>query len=535
MRALYKKSQNLGSAYLRNERGNVAMIFAFSVIPLLLTGGIAIDYARDAMIRGRLTAVADAAVLTATTPAMLQQSSSVAQAAATKMFAAQAALINGLTYDSTKLTVTITDTSGANGIVRKANVTYAATVNNIFGKLEKQQQTGFTVASTSTISSAPNINFYLMLDSSASMLIPATTAGISTMYSKTGCSLACHESDFKDPENTVQYSGWGTIDTYTYAKNAGVTLRIDNVRTAAQSLVTTAQSTMATYNANAQAGVALTYQMAAYTFDEHLTKLLSLTPTTSANTSTMQSAISTIAPPLMADNSFLPVGGSYTYPTGTGAGSYTTVTSIPTSQSVTYGITRSGDKALKTSPSVTDCSGKTAKSTTVTATNTGLCNDDAGTNFALALYGMNNNMPNPGNGTSLGSDTPQEVLMIVTDGVDDVSLYNSSYCKTSYNWSYTNKYGTFNRCQQPVNTALCSTIKARGIRIAVLYTTYFPITNNYWYNATVDPFISQVPTNLKACASSDQLYTEVSTDGDITAALKQLFINAVQSAPHLIQ
>jgi Flp pilus assembly protein TadG len=514
MRALYKKSQNLGSAYLRNERGNVAMIFAFSVIPLLLTGGIAIDYARDAMIRGRLTAVADAAVLTATTPAMLQQSSSVAQAAATKMFAAQAALINGLTYDSTKLTVTITDTAGANGIVRKANVTYAATVNNIFGKLENQQQTGFTVASTSTISSAPNINFYLMLDSSPSMEIPATTAGINAMVKNTGCALACHESDFQDSENTVQYPGWGTIDSYTYAKNAGITLRIDNVRTAAQSLVTTAQNTMTTYNASAQSGVTLTYQMAAYTFDEHLTKLLSLTPTTSANASTMQSAISTIAPPLMADNGYLPVGGSYTYPTGTGAGSYTTIASIPQSATTNYKSVTSGKKTTKYY---------------------GLSNDDAGTNFALALYGMNKNMPNPGNGTSLGSDTPQEVLMIVTDGVDDVSLYNSSSCSTSYNWSYTNSYGSFTRCQQPVNTALCTTIKARGIRIAVLYTTYFPVTSNSWYNSTVAPFISQVPTNLKACASSDQLYAEVSTDGDITAALNQLFINAVQSAPHLIQ
>lgn len=533
--ALNKKSNSPLTGFLRDERGNVAMIFGLSIIPLVLAGGVAIDYARDAMIRGRLAAIADAAALAATTPAMVSQPSTTAQAAAKSMFAAQAALITGLTYDPTKLTVTVTDSTAANGNSRSANVVYAGAVNNIFGTLEHQAQTGFTVSSTANISSAPNINFYLMLDSSTSMLLPATSAGITTMTSKVGCALACHEADFSDPENTVHYTGWGTMDSYTYAENNGITLRIDNVRTAAQSLVTTAQNTMATYNATASAANQITYQMAAYTFGDSLTKLVGLTPTTSSNASTLKSDIATIAPPLMADNSFLPVGGAYTYPTGTGAGSYTTVTSIPTSASVTYGITRSGDKALKPSPSITDCTGKTATSTTVTATNKGLCNDDAGTNFALALYGMNSAMPNPGNGTNQGGDTPQEVLMIVTDGVDDVSLYKSTSCSTSYYWSYTNNYGTYYRCQQPVNTALCSTIKARGIRIAVLYTTYFPVTSNSWYTSTVAPFISQVPTNLQGCASSASLYAEVSTGGDITAALNQLFINAVQSAAHVIQ
>lgn len=499
---------------LHDERGNITMIFAFSIIPLLLAAGMAVDYTRDSMIRGRLTAVADAAALAATTPAMMQQPPATAKQAATNMFAAQAALINGLTYDTTKLTVTVNDTAGANGISRQASVSYAATVNNIFGKLESQAQTSFTVASAATISSAPSINFYLMLDSSASMLLPATTAGINTMTTKVGCALACHEADFKDSENTVQYTGWGTIDSYTYAENNGITLRIDNVRQAAQSLVTTAQNTMSTFNATAASGNQITYQMAAYTFGDHLTKLIDLTPTTSGNASTMKSAISTIAPPLMADNSYLPVGGAYTYPTGTGAGSYTTIASVPQSASSNY-------------KSVT--SGKT------TTKYYGLLNDDAGTNFALALYGMNNAMPTPGNGTNQAGDSPQEVLMIVTDGVDDVSLYNSTSCSTSYNWGYSNSYGSFYRCQQPVNTALCSTIKKRGIRIAVLYTTYFPVTNNNWYNTTVAPFISQVPGNLQGCASSSTLYAEVSTDGDITAALSQLFINAVQSAPHLIQ
>lgn len=478
-----KERKDLMRSFAADRRGNVTMIFAFSIIPLLLAGGMAIDYARDAMIRGRLTAVADAAALAATTPAMLGQSATVAQTAATNMFTAQAALVNGANFDAKNLTVTVADTSASNGISRNVTVTYVASVNNFFGALEHTPQTGFTVTSAANVSTAPNINFYLLLDSSPSMEIPATTAGINAMVTNTGCALACHETDFKDSENTVHYPGWGTIDSYTYAENNGITLRIDNVRTAAQSLVTTANNLM---TANQ------TFQMAAYTFSDGVTKLLDLAPTTTANVSSMKAAIATITPPLMSDNGSLAKGANYTYPSSSSA--YKTVT--------------------------------------LTASTS---NDDAGTNFNYAMTNLNTIMPTPGNGTSKTGDTPQEVLMIVTDGVDDVSLYKNSSCATSQNWSYSNSYGSFYRCEQPVNTALCSTIKARGIRIAVLYTTYFPVTSNNWYNQTVAPFISQVASNLQGCASSSNLYAEVSTDGDITAAINQLFMNAVSTAPHLIQ
>jgi hypothetical protein len=460
------------------------MIFAFSIVPLLLIGGMAIDYARDATVRGRLVAVADAAVLAAITPAMMTQSSTVAHDAAVSMFAAQAALINGVNYNAQNLTVTVTDTSGANGISRNVSVAYAASVNNFFGALEHVPQTALNVTSVANISSAPNINFYLMLDSSPSMEIPATTAGITTMVNNTGCALACHETNFKDGEYTKQYTGWGTIDSYTYAKNAQITLRIDNVRDAAQSLVTTANTMMTTNQS--------TYQMAAYTFSDGVKNILTMAPTTSANIPTMQTAFTAITPPLMSDNGTLASGATYTYPTS--SSNYSTVTLAANTQ-----------------------------------------NDDAGTNFNYALTTLNNAMPTPGQGSNRTGDTPQEVLMIVTDGVDDVSLYNSSYCSTSQVWSYSNSYGNFSRCQQPVNTALCSTIKARGIRIAVLYTTYYPLTSNGWYNSTVAPFINQVASNLQDCASSSSLFYQVSTDGDITAAMRQLFINAITTAPHITQ
>src|SRR5580693_1988051 len=81
---------------LRNRRGNVAMMYALVAPILLFGGGAAIDYGRTAQIRTKLNAAADAAALAALTPAMLQQSATVAQSAAASMFNGLAAGISGL-------------------------------------------------------------------------------------------------------------------------------------------------------------------------------------------------------------------------------------------------------------------------------------------------------------------------------------------------------------------------------------------------------------------------------------------------------
>ena len=470
--------------FLAARRGNVTIIVAFGAIPLFVAAGVALDYAIADKVRTELGAIADAAALSATTPAMMTQSASNAQAAATTMFAAQAALIKGFNYNATNLTVTVTDsTSGTK--TRNVSVVYSAQVANMFGGLFRQNYTNFTIVSKASLSNSPNIDFYLLLDNSPSMELPATTAGINTMVSVTGCALACHETDYQDSELS-RYPGWGVIDSYAYAKNNGVTLRIDNVRAAAQSLATTAQSVMAANNAS--------YRLGAYAFNYNVTKMQSLVPITPGTVNVISKSIGAMTPPLMAANGVLAGGQPYTY---------------PTSNSTYQTVNLSAGHTLES--------------------------NDAMTDFSMAMTQMNGAIPDPGAGTNAASDKPQAVLMIVTDGVDDANNYSSSQCNTSYNWSYSNSYGSFYRCQQPIDPSVCTTIKNRGIRIAVLYTTYFPVTSNGWYNSTVAPFISQVPTNLQSCASSPELYFEVSTDGDITAAMNTLFLNAVSTAPHLTQ
>jgi Flp pilus assembly protein TadG len=135
-------------------------------------------------------------------------------------------------------------------------------------------------------------------------------------------------------------------------------------------------------------------------------------------------------------------------------------------------------------------------------------NNDAITNYDNAMSSINGIMPNPGSGVS--GDKPQEVLFFVTDGVED-EMVNGA------------------RQQSLMDPSWCTIIKNRGIRIAVLYTTYLPLPTNAWYNTYIAPFQSEIGPTLQSCASPG-LYFEVNTNQDISAAMGALFQQALQSA-----
>jgi hypothetical protein len=99
------------------------------------------------------------------------------------------------------------------------------------------------------------------------------------------------------------------------------------------------------------------------------------------------------------------------------------------------------------------------------------------------------------------------------------------------------------------NGVNCAAVKARGIRIAVLYTQYIPMTApTDWYETNVVPTLpSGLPPVLATTApstpvgtdpmalaaqqcASPGLYYEVTTNGDISTALNTLFQEAVTTA-----
>jgi hypothetical protein len=97
----------------------------------------------------------------------------------------------------------------------------------------------------------------------------------------------------------------------------------------------------------------------------------------------------------------------------------------------------------------------------------------------------------------------------------------------------------------------CTQIKAKGIKIAILYTQYLPesLVGDSWSQSNIAPFLpsppspypagnsgnsDQVLTALQSCASPGTngapLVQTVTADDDITTALQQLFSTALQAA-----
>lgn len=541
--------------FTADRRGNVAMTFAIAAIPILFAVGAAIDYTSATRRKAKLDAIADAVALSTVTlsgnpPAYSPVpgeglDSTDAQTRANQMFISLASAVPGVTNFNP--TVTVTDGTTSSQPPRSTTVQYTAQSSDAFGRIIGM--TSIPIGNMSSggakaqVSIAPNINFYILADSSPSMAIPATATGISTMYTATstgtggggdnenGCSFACHESDYTKwvlpgsascigvVSKTGSYttgSGWnqqthsftyyapgtstnpGYVDDYTYAECvSGLTLRIDNLRTAIQQLGIYAPTV--SQGTSSQTGTGATYQMGIATFDTDWT-----------------------ASPCQSGNSPLH------YITGLTSGTpqYLAIQSMSTASSDAANIQML--QAFNNSY----LSGTNQTSSTTPNQYQQTCSwDDGGTALNAAMTSMNSLMPTPGNGTNLSGDTPQEVLMLITDGVNDT--YSSSG----------------GRSISTINTANCTAIKQRTsaaglpIQIAVLYLNYSPLPSNGFYTSNVQPIdnnTSPVPTPniataLQACASSPNLYSEVTDDADITAALEALFTKAANQAAHLTE
>jgi Flp pilus assembly protein TadG len=154
-------------------------------------------------------------------------------------------------------------------------------------------------------------------------------------------------------------------------------------------------------------------------------------------------------------------------------------------------------------------------------------NNDEDSDLDGGLSKVNTGMPSPGNGSNNAGDTPQEVLFIVSDGVVDQNINSNGNC------------GSSTRTCAAINTLVdnCTAIKNRGIRIAFLYTTYYPLPTNGFYTSYIQP--AQFPQGLngpdqiaaaaKSCASPG-LFFQVDTGGNISDALQTLFLRAVSTA-----
>jgi Flp pilus assembly protein TadG len=470
--------------FVGDRKANVAVIFAIMMVPTIYLLGMAMDYTQALRKQNQLDAAADAAAVAAVRPQMLQQSDANAQATALAVFQSTANSLPGLTAVPTP-TITITDT----GLQRTITVSYNAKSVNNFPILLGSPAWPIKGSSTAQAASAPNMNWYLLMDDSPSMGIGATNSDIANLITFTApkyqpasssqnCGFACHETN-------IAKDG-GTQDNLAIARAKNITLRIDLVKNALNQLLTTWANCP-------QSGVSggvmqcmsalnnTTYKAALYTFDTGLNTLQTLTTPTTAGTQ-------------VNNISLMPV--YY--------------------QNCVF-------------------SGCSSSSTTNPTT-------DYGTDIAGALTSLNRIMPAPGLGSNSAGDTPQEVVFLVTDGVEDKIVSGASACPNA-------SLASSKRCQQPLDTTMCTTIKNRGIKIAILYTEYLQLiassttgiqTTDSWYMSWIDKYDEPAPDtgtialNLQACASPG-FYSHVQSGGDITGALTNLFIKVASSTASLTQ
>jgi Flp pilus assembly protein TadG len=140
------------------------------------------------------------------------------------------------------------------------------------------------------------------------------------------------------------------------------------------------------------------------------------------------------------------------------------------------------------------------------------------TNYEDALQKINAKIASTGAGTS--SADRQAIVFLVADGVGDAGKSN---CQK--------KLADGPRCMEPINTHFCEVLKTRGVKIAVLYTTYLPLESNSFYKSWIKPFQAEIPTKMKACAT-EGYYFEVTPSDGITEAMDMLFRKIV-STPRL--
>ena len=402
--------------FIQDRRANVAMMFGLMVVPMIFIVGMGIDYGTAARLKSKMNAAADAAVLAAVTPAMMTQTDAASKTAATNMFNALVTGLPRLIYNSSNgLTVTITDV----GLQRNVTVAYSAQSQNLFGGFLGSNTLAFAGSSTGAAATPPNINFYLLLDDSPSMAIAGTPADITTMVNNTsaqgGCAFACHEAN--PAGESPALGNPGGEDNYALARSLGVTLRADLLDQAVTDLTNQAYS--AAHNPSIP--VDPVYQMSINSFD-------------------------------VAFNQLVPLTGNFV------SAWATQLSSMQTNNTQTL-LVYDNNNACKST--TTKVNGKNVTN----PCGAGTANQDADTNYDAAMQGITALMPTPGNGTNKAGDTPQEILFIVTDGVEDELVSGSRQESTM---TGTKDY--------------CTPLKAKGIKIAILYTEYFPLPTNSWYN-----------------------------------------------------
>ena len=319
------------------RQGNVAIIFALSLVPLVGLVGLGMDYGVALTDKSKLDNAADAAALSAVSTAKAyvaanqSDSNLVADAiAAGNAQAPSVFMVNAGNIPFAAIpTPTITLTFQTSNQTFYSVVTYTTNVQNHFGQIFNRPTIPISGTSQANSQLPSYLDFYLLMDVSGSMGLPSTQSGQSTlMANNSGCQFACHFP--------------GQTSGYNYAINNNIQLRSGAVNSAVCGLLTLAASP----------SVPNQYRVGLYPF---VTNMATLSPL-STNFAALNLAATCSSNPPTALTSLLDTGTTQDYTgnnpsTGTGAGGTHFETTMPQMQT-TISSFGNGSSSAKSRPFV---------------------------------------------------------------------------------------------------------------------------------------------------------------------------------------
>ena len=540
-----------------NSSGNIAVIFALALLPILTAIGAATDYSTANRMKAKMQSAADAAAVASISKNSAGYLAAAAMNGNGSVGAGVTDANNIFNGNLNKVTgysgLTVNSTVTKTGIVLNSVVTFSANVPAIFMKVIGYQNLTVTGTSKATSSLPPYLDFYLMLDVSGSMGLPSTDGEQSrlalvnpddyTVYPK-GCTFACHfqasgSCSDPQPKQKINPAGVTSPVNQAYPTN-GYCLGYLITRvgpTAWNNLLNSSITSQSITQYPMKGGQVLPAAMLSAGLNASLTganpliagnsKSLSnsLTPVTSCPTAGAANCIQLRADAVgMALNATQAANGvSGLFETANKSeivtnqfriGLYPFIQNLYTYFALTSSINNS-----PSSPNTINYAAANLATLLDTGNSPNVGLGSGGTHFENAVPSMNNIIKTVGDGSSPTNTQP--FVFLVTDGAQNFQ----TCCGFSGNNGAT---------VMPTGaTSLCTPLKNRGIIISVLYIPYQTIQNpTTIFNNEDNVANANIPNihdSLKDCASQN-FFFQANTPDDITTALTAMFNQALQVA-----
>jgi Flp pilus assembly protein TadG len=553
-----------------DKRANVAIIFGLSVIPVLTAVGVAIDYSTATRIRAKLQSAADAASI-----ASISQNSAGYKAAAlmtsdgpvpagvteaNNIFKGNAATIVGFStlnpVPTSTMTKTGTTLASTVSFTAQVPVTFMKVVTMIGGGGTWQTMT-VTGISKSSSSLPPYLDFYLTLDVSGSMGLPSTTAEAARMQLvnpdnfvqyPTGCTLACHFAPLKsacvDPPVTAPAAPPANppISTTSYTQryntnNACMGFVYSRVSQAAlKTLVNMLPTATNPPTPKQVPGLPVTMLSglpASLNTDPKWGLAAASSCPTDGTDACIQLRLDAVGFALNATQSANGVSGLFetaqqkeVITNQFRIGIYPFITDIDKN----YAPLTTTINGSNGTPGTINYAAANLASELDTNLNATL--GSGGTHIDNALNSINKLITSVG--TGIASTNTQPYVFLVTDGAQD----NQYKDVPNGSWHGSNHATVLNDSSVSFPNA-CATLKARGIKVAVLnipYQTISPVNTTFAGNEDTyaNNNIGSIATPLSNCASppdaAGSYYYEATSPQQIQDSLNAMFNHAITTA-----